>query len=149
MNIAILWVSSLSWHLWRILTLRPAYRYLKDGPGAVVSFLFAYYAAGLLRNYERGPGSALIMLTVNLLVVLALFERRERSSILPLGVLGASAATDLVVALTMLLGWTPPTGVTTYYWSSILEATLVVRVIYRFFKLPPDKQRAEKRAWTT
>lgn len=103
----LIWPVAVAWHLWRIATLRPAFDKLSDSARVVWSFIGVYFAAGLLRWVVLSPEAhatplvfpVLLKLFVHLLVVMALFERRSRSSALTASVLGVSAIIDVAVCL--------------------------------------------------
>ncbi|MBU9199862.1 hypothetical protein KTD31_00415 [Burkholderia multivorans] len=107
-----LWAATMAWHLWRIVTLRPAFKCLSDSGPVVRSFISVYFVAGLVRwgllygaeGHRHSWLGAIIGLVVYLLLTVALFERRARSSALTCAVLGCSAIEDLAVAAMYLAG---------------------------------------------
>ncbi len=106
----LVWMSAMGWHLWRIATLRPAFRHMSDTRPMAISFMGVFFAAGLLRwvvlNDEPKASalSAGFGLFVYMLGVLFVFERSHRSSSLAAAVLGSSAALDLLVSAGVLVG---------------------------------------------
>ncbi len=106
----LVWVSAMCWHLWRIATLRPAFRHMSDTRPMAFSFLAVFYFAGLLRwvvlndDPKASVLSAGVGLFVYMLSIFFVFERSRRSSALAAAVLGASAALDLLVSAGVLVG---------------------------------------------
>lgn len=106
------WSAAMGWHLWRIATVRPAFDKLSDSAQVVWSFIGAFFAAGALRWVILAPGpyaehqlfGVALQLGVHLLLVMALCERRHRSSALTATVLGASVVVDLAVCALYLVG---------------------------------------------
>lgn len=104
------WVSAMFWHLWRIATLRPAFKQLSDTGPMAGSFILVYFLAGVLRWWILNPDESsqilkvLFGLFIYLILILAIFERSNRSSSMSAVALGVSAAVDLVVSGAYLLG---------------------------------------------
>ena len=106
------WSAAMGWHLWRIATVRPAFDKLSDSAQVVWSFIGAFFAAGILRWVLLAPGSyaeqqlfsVVLQLGLHLIIVMALCERRRRSSTLTASVLGVSVVVDLVVCALYLVG---------------------------------------------
>lgn len=104
------WVSAMLWHLWRITTLRPAFKHLSDTGPMAGSFILVYFLAGALRWWVLGPEESyqilkvLFGLFIYLVLILAVFERSNRSSAMSAVALGVSAAVDLGVSCAYLLG---------------------------------------------
>lgn len=105
-----IWISAMAWHLWRIATLRPAFKNLSDTGPMAMSFIFIYFFAGLLRwvvlndDHKSTGISAVFGLLVWLILVFVCFERKNRSSALVASVLGVSALMDLLVCAGFLIG---------------------------------------------
>lgn len=113
---ALTWVATMSWHLWRIVTLRPAYPHLSDSGLMVSSFLAVYFGAGLLRwcvaprllhDAPADTVTVLVSLALYMVGVVVLLERRQRNSALSAVVLGVSAACDLLITIGYLVGVLP------------------------------------------
>lgn len=151
-NLAVLWVAAMGWHLWRIITLRPAYKYLSDTVGMAVSFLAVYVVAGLVRWFwldSQATDKALtfgsfglVMLNLILfgLVLGLLFERNRRGASLLSSMLGLSAGIDLLMSAAYLAGFSDsvrmPPGV-----DLGLEIGLSLVLAWRFSQEPEDVQR--------
>jgi hypothetical protein len=94
-----LWVCAMTWHLWRIATLRPMFSSLGDNGKTMGSFLLVFYAAGITRWLVTSDLNLLVILaslTIMVVMVLVVFERNHRSSSLTASILGASAAADII-----------------------------------------------------
>jgi Kef-type K+ transport system membrane component KefB len=137
------WSAAMGWHLWRIATVRPAFDKLSDSASVVWSFIGAFLTAGILRWVLLAPGSyrehqffsVLVQLAVHLLVVLALCERRRRSSSLTATVLGASAVVDLAICLLYLVGVLASAG--SQGWVDVtVELALSVAMAVQFARQP-------------
>ena len=141
-NKALIWPAAIGWHLWRIATVRPAFDKLSDTARVVWSFIGIYFAAGILRWYALAPGAyadhklfpVLVKLFVHLLIVLALFERRNRSSALSASVLGVSVVVDLVVCALYLVGVTD--SVSTHLVDAVAEIALSFAMLVKFDQQP-------------
>jgi hypothetical protein len=139
---ALIWPASLGWHLWRIATVRPAFDKLSDTARVVWSFIGIYFAAGVLRWYALTPETfadqkifpVLIKLVVHLFVVLALFERRNRSSALSASVLGVSVVVDIVVCALYLVGAID--SVSTHLVDAGAEIALSLAMLVQFNRQP-------------
>ena len=105
------WLASMAWHLYRIVTLRPAFQYLGDTRLTMWSFISVYSFASLLRWHIMGGAMSVLAVAgyslVHGLVLTVLFERRQRSSSMTFVALGASAAMDLLVCTACVLGLLP------------------------------------------
>lgn len=98
LTIAPLWVASVTWHLWRVMTMRPAYRYIGDTFLPVVSFGLVFLVTGASRRVMGGDtlmGAFFEQVLLGLFLCL-LAERRHRSSSLCVAFMAASIVVDLV-----------------------------------------------------
>lgn len=102
MKFVITWFAAMSWHLWRIATLRPYFKGLGDTAVTAVSFFVVYVASSLIRwaGFADAAIAAVIFSDVLHFFVLCLaLERTGRSSSLLFVALGASAFVDLAAVL--------------------------------------------------
>lgn len=144
-QLVLIWFSAMAWHLWRIITMRPAFKHLSDTRRMAQSFIGIYYAAGILRwvvlNDDQNTA---LMQTLGLftwmVVIFACFERRQRNFSLTAAVLGVSAAIDLLVSLGVLCHVLD--SVRTGLWSSALEFVWTGAMVIRFLREPDYVQRA-------
>lgn len=146
-----LWLGAMSWHLWRMLTGRPAFKNLGDTKLTAASFIAVYFAAGLLRWSVLGPQPVmkaigdLVVIGIGLLI---LGERRHRSSGLVCAFFGVSAAVDLVVCAAHVVGIFP--SVQLFGLSNFLiQLGLMVSACIRFHKEPFAVQASGYRASKT
>lgn len=145
-QLVLIWFSAMAWHLWRIITMRPAFKHLSDTGPMAMSFIGIYYAAGVLRwvVLNDDPNAALMKTLLGLflwmLVIFACFERRPRSSALTATVLGVSAAIDLLVCLGVLCHVLD--SVRIGLWGTVLEFVWTGAMMIRFLREPDYVQRA-------
>lgn len=136
------WALAMAWHLYRILLGRPAYENLSDSRGTVVSFILAFFAAGVFRHCVMEPipdpfFAVVAMLMLHLILVLALFERSGRSSSLVAAILGTSVVVDLFVSAAM------PFGLDGAHWGLFgIEIALGVLAVLEFHRQPEAVRRA-------
>lgn len=140
-KLSLQWCLSMSWHLYRIATFRPAFSFIADKKLSVVSFGAVFWLASVIRFAVVGQGGVHYA-TINCMLyffwLCVLLERRERSSSLLCTALGLSAVIDMsAVALHLAHLW--PSAVSTYKASTVafvgeLAAISVLR--WRFFKAP-------------
>lgn len=131
----VLWVVAMAWHLGRILMGRPAFERLADAPSTVLSFVGVYFFASWLRWVDVGGGSlASFAGTQSLygLLIVALVERKDRSSALAATLLGSSAAVDLI-AVALHLGGGFPLNHLLYVMA---EFVLMAVCVFRFSTAP-------------
>lgn len=136
----LLWLSSMGWHLARILGCSPAYRNLSDTRGTFWSFAAMYLVAGVIRHSvvgDQSPVSVTISLCIYFGLLCVLFERANRSSALVVALLGASAVCDLLAALVALLGWLPETS---HFWG-LIELVISLAAVVQFHRAPKEVQQ--------
>ncbi len=144
-QLVLIWFSAMAWHLWRIITMRPAFKHLSDTGPMAMSFIGIYYAAGILRwvVLNDDPKAALMKTVLGLflwmVVIFACFERRSRSSALTASVLGVSAAIDFLVCAGVLFHLLD--SVHTGLWGSVLEFVWTGIMMIRFLREPEYVQR--------
>ena len=150
-SMAALWLSAMGWHLWRILTLRPAYRRLSDSGPTVISFFTVFLVAGLLRwgvlapKYAETPiWEILVMLVAYSLVLLMLFSQKRRSDALVAVLLGVSAGVDLLICVGFLLGLLP--SVETGAIGGLVELGLSLVAVGQFLREPDVVRQAGYKA---
>lgn len=145
-SVVLMWVCAMCWHLWRIATLRPAFKHLGNTGPVVCSFVAMFYLAGILRHHVLMPESSehfvslqvtILALTLQLALVWMIFEKRDRSSALSAAILGTSAVVDLSLSALFLVGLLEEPRVTYGFW---LEAGLAGIVFARFMSEPPEVQ---------
>ena len=128
--LAALWVQAIGWHLWRILTFRPALARLSDTTFTLASFFTVYLGMGGVRHIDvTGPNH---MVLAGLLVQATMLAAVTFSSGFPMRVftalLGVSAAVDALVVGVRLFSWTVP-------FPLVLELTLTAVVFWRAWPL--------------
>lgn len=102
MDIVITWFAAMTWHLWRIGTLRPYFKGLGDTAVTAVSFFVVYVASSLIRwagFADAAIAAVVFSLVIHFFVLCLVFERTGRSSSLIFVALGASALVDLAAVL--------------------------------------------------
>lgn len=144
-----LWLGAIFWHLSRIATYRPAFKYLSDTKGCAITFIIIFYVAGFARWYfnlggvsvENPPSFnyVLLNLTVTGFIYVVALERRNRSSSLLFVVLGASAVVDF-----LSIGIERLTGEQFTMALTIFEYSLYVAAYYQFTRLPEAEQQPHK-----
>lgn len=139
-----MWCAAMGWHLWRIGTGRPAFQRMSDSRPMALSFLAAYYGAGMLRwavsESEQAFVPRLLLLVAWMLVIFIAAERPHRSSSLASALLGVSATVDLVVAVLVLnmLTFDQVSGNSFF----AIECFLMGLCIARFFQCSKEVQSA-------
>lgn len=137
------WSAAMGWHLWRIATVRPAFDKLSDSAQVTWSFIGAFFAAGILRWAFLAPGNyaehqlfaVVLRLGLHLFVVMALCERRHRSSALTATVLGVSVVVDLAVCALYLVGLLD--SVRQQGWVDVaIELSLSIAMAVQFARQP-------------
>lgn len=139
-----LWFSAMSWHLWRIGTGRPAYQHLGDTKFTVLSFVATYLIAGFLRWTTLGgvfPAETLFSLALNLFVIAIIATRPRRSSGLFCALVGVSAAVDISISLTYLVGLLD-TVLLNGLPHFAIQAGLTLVAIIQFHRHPVEVQAA-------
>jgi hypothetical protein len=139
----ILWFGSMSWHLWRMVTGRPAYTGLGDTWLTATSFAAVFFIAGLLRWHVLGSAAFLeasLDLLIYAVILLVIAERRTRSSGLVCALFGISAAVDLVVCSLYAVELIPSVDLPGVMNAGITVALMFVAVI-RFHREPLCVQR--------
>lgn len=138
-----LWICSVLWHMWRIVTMRPAFKNLGDTKFTALSFAALFLGAGVLRHTVLG--SELLLSSLSSMLVYGIFlavlvERKGRSSGLTFVYLGISAAIDLIACAIFGLGlfktphYPPLVG-------TVIEVALMI-VAYQRFRLEPFEVQA-------
>lgn len=131
----ITWSAAMAWHLGRIATMRPAFEKMSDSARMVWSFMGVYFAAGLLRWVVLAPGpvhffTVSFKLLLLMVLILAMFERRKRSSALTASVWGVSAVMDLLVSVCYLVGLrhsVMPSGLNEMFIEIVWSVAMVVQ----------------------
>lgn len=141
---ALSWLVAISWHLWRILTLRTAYSHLSDTKVTIGSFFVVFFAAGLLRwGFSVATLTGLVL---HAIVATAMLERSYRNSSVVAAVLGCSVVVDLMAfaagGLSLASNEELRIG-----WLS-LEVILIANTVHQFFKQPAEVQRSGYRRKT-
>lgn len=138
-----LWACAVLWHLWRIGTLRPAFRNLGDTAFTAVSFSGLFFAAALLRWSALGAYPVLEV-TVSTLIygvgLTCLVERPGRSSALTFVFLGASVVVDLAACALHIAGLLPTTSLPSLV-GPVVEVALMIAA-YRQFRAEPVSVQA-------
>lgn len=137
-----LWLASVSWHLWRVLTMRPAFKYLSDTALPVLSVSLVFMAVGLIRHVgfgSEGLLGAFFEQTVFGLVLCLLAERRGRSSSLTVAYLSASAVVDIFTCCMFAAGLlkTPQLPLMA---GGIWQVALMVAAYAQFHREPAEVQ---------
>lgn len=102
------WFIAMVWCVWRVVTLRPAYRHLNDKQPMTLSFVALYIASGLLRwtvASEVLNTLAIIKLLILLAFILAIFNQRNCSPVITATLLTAFAIRDLTVCFGVWFGF--------------------------------------------
>lgn len=147
-----LWCAAMTWHLYRIATLRPAYRHLGDTLSSLISFSLVYclsfFVLERVRNEVLYPGSApnvimeLLLLAMGYAVRYMLF-RGSGSRAGLMAALGAATVANLLSALALASGLATATSA---MMSVGLELVLCTAALYQFHRLPPEIRVTNYRA---
>lgn len=142
------WLGAIAWHLWRMLSGRPAFRNLGDTSLTLMSFLGVFVAAGLLRWAALGATSV-PEVGINLFLQGSFYTliayRRHRSTSLLCAYFGVSAGVDLVVATSYLVGILPSVHMVSAS-NMLLQLVLMFIATIQFHREPLHVQTAGYRA---
>ena len=141
-QLLLLWLSAMGWHLARIAIGKPAFKNMSDSGSMVFSFFAVFFGAGILRwgvlTDAKSLWSVGFGLFLHLVLVCAVLERSHRSSALSCAVLGVSAVVDLA-ASGLLLAGIDDAGAGRAA-ACIVEILLSIWTVFQFLKEPLDVQ---------
>lgn len=131
---AALWVGSISWHLWRIATLRPAFSQLRNSWFSLLSFTLVFALAGSLRWVTAAPTTyplqpTLHGLALHWLLLFGLIGWFGKHKNLVAACLGASAVID-----GLAMGLFAAGVLEIKLAANVLEVLLVAITVHRFFQ---------------
>lgn len=139
---ALIWAVAMTWHLWRIATLRTAFAHMADDAKTLKSFGSVFVAAGLLRHWVFGQQDffgTIGTLAIWSLPLVVLFERSNRSSTLVATCMGVSAIVDLLVVAAETSGLVPGLG---QVYAVFYVEVLLMLIQRQIFLRRPDDVRA-------
>lgn len=140
---AITWVAAMTWHLFRIATLRPAFDKLSDTSSVTRSFFAVFFGAELLRWIVLYPAQypevVALMVVFKVLIegffILLVFGSIRHNSSLSASVLGVCALIDLTVSTLYMLG--AISSVKVAGWpETIVQLFWVAAMVYQFSRAP-------------